>query len=118
MADFETVRLKIGTERWTNGRHQDFTHEVEFKARRLGEFTKLLGDRDLEGVTQTLFETPSGELVVYVEDWSRWQGVPNKYYLRKVTRKDLLPGGEFEFLGREAGLSRPLTLDEALDFGA
>jgi len=53
--------------------------------------------------------------VVYVEDWSRWQGEPNHYSLCQVTEADLGVGGRFEALGREAGFGRPLTLDEALD---
>ncbi|MFA5266041.1 MAG: hypothetical protein WC378_19640 [Opitutaceae bacterium] len=65
-------------------------------------------------MTETLYRTADDRLVVYVDDWSRWQGEPDTYSLHEVAQTDLQPGGLFESLGRECGFGRPLTLDEAL----
>jgi hypothetical protein len=112
--EFERVRVRVGTLIAVNGRLQDFTQQVEFEARKLAEFHRFLGTDDTRGVSEVLYQTPDGRLIVHLEDWSRWQNEPTHYKLVEITQDDLQPGGRFEFLGREAGIARPLTLDEAL----
>jgi len=115
----ETVKLDIGSVIVVNGRRQRNLRTVEFIGERLAERTRYgYSDRtgqlsDLRGVTETLYRTSDGRLVVYIEDWSRWQNEPTTYTLREVSKADLVDG-EFAALGREAGLARSLTLDEAL----
>ena len=66
------------------------------------------------GVTQTLYRTADGRLVVHVEEWSHFYGQQTFETLREVTEADLLPGGRFELPGMNSGFWTPLTLDEAL----
>lgn len=109
----QTIRLEIGTWWEENGRIQSTTRPVEFVGKLLAEHTQYMG---LErGITECLYRTEDGRYVVYLRDWSRWQGEPNTYTLRAVDEGDLGVGGCFEMLGRAAGFGRPLTLDEALN---
>ena len=97
---------------------QDSTREAQFRGEELAQRTEYGYHKgnitDTRGVTETLYRTDDGRLVVHIKDWSRWQGEPTTYSLLEVTEEDLGVGGRFEALGREAGLGRPLTLDEAL----
>jgi hypothetical protein len=103
-----------------NGFVQDNTREVEFVGEQLGSRTEYGysersgGLTDTRGVTQTLYKTEDGRLIVHVKDWSRWQGEPTTYHLQEVSEADLGVGGDFEALGQECGFGRPLTLEEAL----
>lgn len=114
----DTITLKIGCYTVGNGFVQDNTRTVKFEGKRLAQRTDYeAGFNDLSdtrGTTETLYETDDGRLVVYVEEWSRWQGEPNIMRLHRVDEADLGVNGKFEALGREAGYGRPLTLDEAL----
>ena len=111
----KTIELLVGTVRaFNNGYVQDTRRPVEFVGEELASTFRYTGDDDTRGVTETLYRTEDGRLVVYVEDWSRWQGEPSHYYLEQVDRADLDIGGRFEELGRKAGFGRPLTLGEAL----
>jgi len=117
----ETITVRIGTTvGMSNGRSQDRIREVEFVGERLGDYTEYGystrggGLTDTRGVTQTLYRTEDGRLVVYVKDWSHWQGEPNVYSLHEVSEEDLGVNGKYEDLGCEAGFGRPLTIDEAL----
>ena len=116
----DTISLKVGTYAVGNGNIvQDNTRPVEFEGEELAKVSDYGTGRDgkptdTRGTKETLYKTPDGRLVVYVENWSRWQGEPNTYDLLEVTETDLQPNGRFETLGREAGYGRPLTLDEAL----
>lgn len=117
--DKETITVLMGTYVvGSGGIVQDDRWEVQFEGEELAQRTGYGYDRgdltDTRGVTQTLYRTEDGRLVVHVEDWSRWQGEPTTYTLLEVTEEDLGVGGRFEALGREAGFGRPLTLDEAL----
>lgn len=113
------ITVQIGTEYNINGKLQSDLRPVEFDAEQLAEhsyFVALEGEppSDSRGVVETLYRVPDGRLVVYVERWSRWRDEPNTFALRQVAKEDFEVGGEFEALGRKAGLGRPLTLDEAL----
>jgi hypothetical protein len=66
---------------------------------------------DTRGVTETLYRTESGGLLVYTEHWSRWQGETCSSTLVRVTPADLDVGGRYELLGQAAGMARPLTID-------
>ena len=97
----------------------DNTREVEFVAEQLAKLTEYGmgrdgGVTDTRGVTETLYRTDDGRLVVHVKDWSNWQSEPTTYSLHEVTEADLEGDGQFWALGLEAGYGRPLTLDEAL----
>jgi len=114
-----TVKLYIGTEQHLrDGRSQDLTRPVEFVGEELARTTFFGthkgGTTDTRGVTETLYRADDGRLLVYVEEWSRWQGEANHFRLHRVTEDDLGVNGQFEVLGREAGFGRSLTLDEAL----
>ena len=103
-----------------NGHVEDDRREVVFEGEQLAQVMRYGTNKhgaltDTRGVTETLYRTSDGRLVVHVADWSRWQGEPNVERLERVSEADLQPGGRFERLGREAGFGRPLTLDEALD---
>lgn len=111
------IVVQIGTlEVLNGGRTQDMRQEVSFTGEKLAEWTEYTdGRNDSRGVTATLYRTDDERLIVHVEEWSRWQGEPNEYWLTEVQLADLQPGGDFQYLGAEAGLSRPLTLNEALE---
>ncbi|GEM_PF-1019589 len=117
----ETIKLEIGsTVALSSGAVQDNLREVEFvgeelaKRREFGYSDRTGGPTDTRGVNEMLYRTEDGKLIVYVEDWSHWQGEPNTYSLHEVSEDDLGVNGRFEALGHEAGMGRPLTLDEAL----
>lgn len=116
----ETIKLVIGkVQALQDGRVQDSTRPVEFVGEEIASLATFGQGRngqptDTRGTKEILYKTEDEQLVVYVEEWSHWQGEPNFYRLHKVSRAELEPGGRFEDLGREAGYGRPLTLDEAL----
>lgn len=112
----DTVTLNVGTVRRNRSGHvTDSCRPVEFVGELVASRTVHTGNDDTRGVSESLYKTDDGRLVVYVEDWSRWQGEPSVYSLREVAEADLQPGGRYEMLGYEAGYGRPLTLDEALN---
>ena len=105
----------------SNGAQQDTRRPVKFVGEKLGEHREYKPDKrdpeklsDTRGITQTLYKAEDGRLIAFVEEWSRWQGEPNEYWLKALDPRDLGPGGDFEALGRACGFGRPLTLDEAL----
>jgi len=105
----------------SNGAQQDTRRPVKFVGEKLGEHREYKPDKrdpeklsDTRGITQTLYKAEDGRLIAFVEEWSRWQGEPNEYWLKALDTRDLGPGGDFEALGRACGMGRPLTLDEAL----
>jgi len=112
--NMETITVEVGTVQRIGSIVQDERRPVEFVGEQLARMTTCTGDDDTRGVTETLYRAEAGRLLVYIEDWSHWQGESSSYFLRQVTEDDLGVGGEFEHLGREAGFGRPLTLDEVL----
>jgi len=120
----KSIKVHVGTiQSSPNGvQVQDERRLVEFEGERvatrdgMGSHGGQLSDT--RGVTETLFKTKDGRLVVHVSDWSRWQREPTIESLVEVEESDLRPGGRFEFLGAAAGYGRPLTLDEALEADA
>lgn len=116
-----TITVNIGSVVANNGGvMQDNQLVVEFEGRKLAERTEYGyvdggGVTDLYGVTETLYQTEDGRYVVHVNDWSRWRGEPTTASLHEVTEDDLKVSGRFDRLGTEAGMGRPLTLDEALE---
>jgi len=115
----KSITLQVGTYTVGNALVQDDTREVEFVGELVMSRTDYGlgrggGPTDTRGVTESLYKTEDGRLIVHVEDWSKWQGEPNTYSLHEVTEADLQVGGRFERLGAEAGYGRPLTLDEAV----
>lgn len=117
----DSITVLVGRiEALRNGATQDLTREVQFEGEELATYREYgTNDHgkltDTRGVAETLYRTSDGRLVVHIEDWSHWQGEPTTYTLQEVAEEDLAgPQALYEGLGIEAGLSRPLTLDEAL----
>ena len=111
----DKIKLHVGTRRTLkSGQVDDNLRPVEFEAEELANVTRYDGDNDTRGTTWTLYQAPDDRLIVYIEDWTKWQGETSHYTLREVSQEDLGPNGPFEALGRKAGMARPLTLDEAL----
>jgi len=105
----------------SSGQTNDKRRDVQFVGEKLTSRTEYgtgsdgVSLTDSRGVTETLYRTDDGRLVVHVKDWSHWQGEPNVYSLHQITEADLSPTGKYAELGADAGMGRPLTLDEALD---
>jgi len=111
----EKINVKVGTRRTLqSGQVDDNSTPVEFEAEELADVTVYDGDDDTRGVTWTLYRTTDDRLVVYVEDWTKWQGETSHFTLQEADEEDLEPGGRFERLGSQAGMGRPLTLDEVI----
>jgi len=111
----EKIKVHVGTQCITSsGRVSDHMRPVEFEGEKIAKRTEHYGGGDSRGVTETLFKTPVGRYVVYVENWTKWQGETSTSKLVEASDEDLDVGGRFEMLAREAGMGRPMTLDEAL----
>lgn len=116
----EKITVQVGSVvKGNSGQTNDNRRQVEFEGEELASRIEYAtGERggitDTRGVTETLYKTADGRLIVHVQAWSRWQGEPNVYTLHEVAENDLRHGGQFEDLGAEAGYGRPLTLDEGL----
>lgn len=115
----EHQEVWVGTLIVGNGISQDNRREVHFEAEELARLTtygqgRNGGITDTRGVTETLYKTADGRLVVHVKDWSNWQGEPTTEYLTGVSAVDLGPTGRYADLGDAAGYGRPLTLEEAI----
>ena len=80
------------------------------------ELAKLntIDDRGSRGTREVLYQTTDGQYIVHVTQWSHWQGETTDLGLYRVSLADLDVNGEYEALGREAGLARDLTLDDVL----
>jgi len=111
----ETITLEIGSETTIDGCRQDNLRPVTFEGEEVGSRHYYTDERGTRGVNETLYRTADGGLVVYVEDWSRWQGEISSCKLVRVRPADLDVGGRFEMLGRACNMARPLTLAEALE---
>jgi len=117
----EKQTVKVGVLGTTDhGTGYDHTRTVEFIGEELARTTHYGFERngaptDTQGTTETLYRTEDGRLVVYIENWSHWQGEGNSYRLVKAEPEDLEPTGRFSELADAAGMGRPLTLDEALE---
>jgi hypothetical protein len=123
----DKIKVSIGSVVTGNsGQTNDTRRVVLFEGERLAEYTKhdpgparrTFGTRGVRistrGVTQTLYRTADDRLVVHEDDSSHWEGEPKTETLHEVTIEDLGPTGRFADLGKQAGMNRPLTLDEAL----
>lgn len=97
-----------------SGGIEDCTRPVTFEGERLAQRHSYDDGGNTRGTTLTLYRTTDGRLIVHTKYWSQWQGEKSIYDLKIVADADLDAGGKYELLGREAGLARPLTLDEAL----
>ena len=117
----EEITVEIGsTVALSSGHVQKQLKPVRFVGEQLASLTEFgRSDQtgaltDTRGVTRTLYKTDDGRYVVYIEDWSKWQGEPSHYSLQEVKEADLDATGPYAELGAAAGLGRPLTLAEAL----
>ena len=112
----DTIKVTIGTKRTLqSGQPDDNLRPVKFEGEELANVTMYAGTDDTRGVTETLYRTEDGRLIVYVEDWTKWQGETTTRSLCEVTESDLKAGARFERLGFEAGFQEALTLQEALE---
>ena len=116
----ETITIQVGSiVSGNSGQTNDSRRDIVFVGEKMASHTEYGEGRDggitdTRGVTETLYRTEDGKLIVHVEDWSRWQGEPNTESLQEVTEADLSPTGNYAALGADAGMGRPLTLEEAL----
>ncbi len=107
----EKVTLQIGSVTHHNNKVNDTHRPVSFFGEELVHDSEVYDGR----LARTLYKIEDGRYVVYTELWSHWQGETTTSNLQEVSLDDLDVGGNFELLGRLAGLARNLTLDEALD---
>ncbi len=91
-------------------REEDGLLPVEFDGSRLGTHTDYVWDR-AHGVTETLYRTSDGRLVVHLESWTP---DTDDHELILIGEADLQIGEQFEHLGRHVGYAPALTVDEAL----
>jgi len=116
----ETQKVLVGSAvSGRSGIYEDDLRPVVFQGEELGGSITHGTDRvggltDTRHMTETLYRTEDGRLIVHSNDFSAWQGEPCTQTLAEVTEADLRPGGRFERLGRQCGYGRPLTLTEAL----
>lgn len=116
----ETVNLDIGsTTTHSGGFYSEYLRTVEFQAEHLGSHSEPEiasgGGSPNRGSRFNLYRTDDDQLVVYVANWTYWQGESQTYRLYVITEADLRVGGEYEHLGHACGFGRPLTLDEAIE---
>jgi len=117
------ISVYVGKVQSSNsGLANDDRRLVEFTGEELATHKQFGTDErgnitDTRGVTQTLYKTDDGRLIVHQDVWSLWQGEPSIETLHEADRADFEPGGRFEGLASEAGYQRALTLDEALEWG-
>jgi hypothetical protein len=117
----EKIAIRIGTiENGRGGIIQSNVRVVEFVGvevarRRVYGYNYDLGQiTDSRGVRETLYRAEDGRYIVHVCEWEEEPSGPTVFWMECVSEEDLALWGRFEALGREAGLGRSLTLDEAL----
>ena len=85
----------------------DSVREITFEGEKLGECRNVRYDPyygSTLGISQALYRV-NGKLLVHTEEWSSYRD-RQEYYggINVVSESDLLPGGDFEALGRACGL--------------
>lgn len=95
-------KLLVGSVRLVAGRRRDLTRIVEFEGEEVATHTMHRDAEGMRGVTETLYRTADGRLMVYVENWSKRDEEGIVYSLLEVTGVDLQKGGRFEKLGEGA----------------
>jgi len=108
------ITVQIGYETHYSSGTVDGRSPVEFEGKKLAHRRIPFDNKGNRGQVKTLYRTEDGRYLVHIKTWSQWQNEGNDYTLVEATPEDLDAGGKFEYLGREANLARPLTLDEAL----
>jgi len=105
-----TVRVRVGSYiHGAGGVTEDMRQFVAFEAEELGSYTAS----HPSGMTQILYQIPDGSYVVWEEELGRCDG--DYTCLIKVEQGDFEPRGYFSRLAQQCGLTRPLTLEEALE---
>jgi hypothetical protein len=108
------MEVLIG-ECWADrGGFHDARRPVELDGREIAAVSECDSDGH-RGTEQKLIRLADGRWVVYVAQWSHYQGETSRHRLIEVSAADLDLGGRVERLGQVAGLARPLSLDEALE---
>jgi uncharacterized protein YndB with AHSA1/START domain len=95
-------KLLVGSVRLVAGRRRDLTRVVEFEAEEVATHTIYRGADGARGVTETLYRTVDGRLIVYIENWSKREEEGTIYSMLEVTGEALRRGGRFERLGEGA----------------
>ncbi|MBC7340873.1 MAG: EXLDI protein [Clostridia bacterium] len=67
----EEITLTVGT--WGGGQGEPDTKKVRFTGRLLAD-GRTYADRDTRGVDWAIYQTKKGQILLYRETWSRWQG--------------------------------------------
>lgn len=68
----EEIELEIGSGTGQLGDSPDYK-KVRFTGRGLAHFRQLQGN-DTRGVDYDLYRSKKGKFLLYIDDWSRWQG--------------------------------------------
>ena len=68
----EQIELEVGTRSGVMSDTPDLK-KIRFTGKELAFHRKLQGN-DTRGVDTTLYRTKKGKFLLFVEDWSRWQG--------------------------------------------
>jgi hypothetical protein len=84
------------------GRRRDLTRIVEFEGEEVAIHTIRRDAEGTRGVTETLYHTADGRLIVHVENWSQREEEGTIYSILEITGEDLRKGGRFEALGEGA----------------
>ena len=91
------------------GQLSDTRKEVQFEGELLGERIysnidrTLCGDASVRGITETLYSTSDGRLLVDVFEWSQRPGDPIRESLYEISEADLRADAKYELLGAECG---------------
>lgn len=110
----DKITVQIGSLTHFNNGTVDRRRPVQFEGEQLARRSIPHDNRGNRGRVETLYRTADGRFIAHVRRWSQWQGESDDYTIREVSETDLDVNGKFEHLGREAGLTRPLTLDEGI----
>ncbi|MBC7193911.1 hypothetical protein [Marinobacter sp.] len=111
----EEVTLTVGT--WGGSLGEPDTKKIRFTGRLLAD-GRTYTDRDFRGVDWAIYETKKGQILLYRETWSRWQGEESAAVYRVypslgdlVEANPDLPGSILERAREALGLKTVEELD-------
>jgi hypothetical protein len=97
-----TQRLQVGSVRTIGGRKNDLTRIVQFEGQEVATRTAYIDEERTRRVTETLYHTTDGRLIVHVETWSQEEEKGTIYSVLEISGTELQKGGRFEELGHGA----------------
>lgn len=111
----EKIKVQVGSYYYSIGESYENLRDVEFIGEKLASASLYSDEHGSRGTKYTLYKDEKGRYLVHEHNWSQWKDEPSHLYLFDVPLEDLDIDGEYEFLGRKAGLQRALSLDEYLE---